>query len=317
MSVPRLDVLVTGAGGAAGVAVIRALRSVGHRVIAVDPDERAFGLAIADDAAVVPFADDADFAAALAGVAKRTESAVVVCTVAEEMLPLGSPSGAALVRESGAALWIPDPASVRTCIDKLQFAAALVANRVDGPVTTVADDALPPGPWIVKPRFGRGSRDVYAVDSESELMWAVRRVEQPIVQQRIDGREFTVDALVDREGGLCAAVPRWRLQTKAGISTQGRTFRDPAVVEATRAALAAVRLQGVANVQGFVRADGSVAVVEVNPRFSGGLPLALAAGADLVGEYVRGALGFAIRPEKLRFRPGVSMRRAWIEEFEG
>ncbi len=317
MSPSSPDVLVTGAGGAAGVAVIRALQSAGHRVVAVDPDERAFGLALADDAAIVPFATADHFAAALAGIAKRTECAVIISTVAEEMLPLGSTEGASLVRESGAVLWIPAPESVRACIDKLHFAEALVANRVPGPVTVLGGDARPPGPWIVKPRFGRGSRDVYAVDEGSELEWALRRVEEPIVQTRVEGREFTVDALVDLDGSLCGAVPRWRIQTRAGISTQGSTFHDPTVVEAARGALAAVRLCGVANVQGFVRADGSVSVVEVNPRFSGGLPLSLAAGADLVGEYVRAALGFTIRPERLRFRAGVSMRRAYVEVFDG
>ena len=54
--------------------------------------------------------------------------------------------------------------------------------------------------------------------------------------------------------------------------------------------------EGAANLQGFVTDDGDVAVIEVNPRFSGGLPLSLAAGADLVGEFVRGTLGEQIRP---------------------
>ena len=54
----------------------------------------------------------------------------------------------------------------------------------------------------------------------------------------------------------------------------------------------------------------------MNPRFSGGLPLSLAAGADLVGEYLRGVLGQPVRPEELLFRPGVSMFRYFEEVFE-
>jgi carbamoyl-phosphate synthase large subunit len=63
--------------------------------------------------------------------------------------------------------------------------------------------------------------------------------------------------------------------------------------------------------------DGGIVVVEVNPRCSGGLPLALAAGADLAGEYLRGTLGQTIRPERLAFRPGVTMVRHFVEEFTG
>ena len=50
------------------------------------------------------------------------------------------------------------------------------------------------------------------------------------MQTRLHGMEFTVDALVDRDGSLVAAVPRWRLETKAGISSKGRTFGDDQLV---------------------------------------------------------------------------------------
>jgi carbamoyl-phosphate synthase large subunit len=55
----------------------------------------------------------------------------------------------------------------------------------------------------------------------------------------------------------------------------------------------------------------------VNPRFSGGLPLSLAAGADLVGEFVRAARGLPVRPERCSFRPGVVMLRYFEDVFEG
>jgi carbamoyl-phosphate synthase large subunit len=109
--------------------------------------------------------------------------------------------------------------------------------------------------------------------------------------------------------------PRWRLETKAGISTKGLTFSDPKVVRTVERVLVTVGLVGPANVQGFVTKDGDVVVLEVNPRFSGGLPLTLHAGADLVGEYVRAILGKPIRPERLVARPGVAMSRYFDEVF--
>jgi carbamoyl-phosphate synthase large subunit len=169
----------------------------------------------------------------------------------------------------------------------------------------------------VKPRFGRGSRHVHAADAPDELGWVIRRVPEPIVQTRLAGREFTVDCLVAPDGSLAGAVPRWRLETKGGISTRGETFTDPAVVSGVRSLLAALGLKGPANVQGFVDPAGAVSFVEVNPRFSGGLPLSLAAGADLVGQYLRGVLGLAIEPERLTYRDGVTMVRYFEEVFAG
>ena len=130
------------------------------------------------------------------------------------------------------------------------------------------------------------------------------------MQTRLTGREFTVDVLTDQGGRLVGAVPRWRLETRGGISTKGRTFEDDRVIEVTRLTLAAVGIVGAANLQGFVTDDGDIGVIELNPRFSGGLPLSLAAGSDLVGEYVRGMFGSLIRPARLTYRSGVTMCRA-------
>ena len=172
-----------------------------------------------------------------------------------------------------------------------------------------------PGPWIVKPRFGRGSRDVYAVYSRAQMCAVLDRVSDPIFQTRISGREFTVDVLIDRHGTVAGAVPRWRIETKAGISTKGSTFDDPDVIDTATAAATCLGLEGAVNVQGFVDGDGRVWIIEVNPRVSGGLSLTQAAGADIVGELVRGTRHELIRPERLRFEPGVTMRRYFEEVF--
>jgi carbamoyl-phosphate synthase large subunit len=222
-------------------------------------------------------------------------------------------------------VWLPSPQAVADCTDKARFAERLTAAGVPTPTTVhvadLADGAsvasAVPGPWIVKPRFGRGSRDVYACDDPDELGWALRRVFDPLVQTRLSGREFTVDALVDREGRFAGGVPRWRVEVKAGISTKGETFADARVLAGTAAVLAAVGLRGVACVQGFVTHTDRVVFVEANPRFSGGLSLSLAAGADLVGQYLRAAVGLPVLPQALEYRPGVRMSRYFSEVFSG
>ena len=91
-------------------------------------------------------------------------------------------------------------------------------------------------------------------------------------------------------------MPRWRVETKAGISTKGMTFVDNAVVSIAARALRAVGLCGAANLQGFVGDDGNVSVIEINPRFSGGLSLSLAAGADFVVRVPATRAGRAAEP---------------------
>jgi carbamoyl-phosphate synthase large subunit len=307
-------VLVTGAGGPAGVSVIRALAAGGHRAVAADSDALAVGLRLGAERGVLPRADDDTFVERLCELARQMGATALVPTVAEELVTLAEASED--LSRAGLAHWLPSPSAVRACTDKWRFARVLVEHGIAGPATQLGSAGEVPGDWIVKPRFGRGSRDVVVVEDADDMAWALARVPHPIVQTRLRGREFTVDALVDRNAVLAGAVPRWRLETKAGISTKGRTFEDKSLVREVGQVLAAVGLQGPANVQGFVDDDGEISFMEVNPRFSGGLPLSLAAGADLVGEYVRGILGHSIRPERLAFKPGVTMLRHFEEVFE-
>ena len=310
-------VLVTGAGGAAGVAVIRALTGRGEHVVAVDTDPLAAGLFLAEDHATIAPAGTEAFLAGIDDVVKRFDVDAVLCTIAEEMVELSGHQ--THLRELGAAIWLSSTDAIATCIDKLAFADAMEAASLPAPPTISAagpsDAVTVPGPWIVKPRRGRGSRDVYAVDDVDELAWACRRVPDGIIQTRLDGREFTVDVLVDRNGVTAGAIPRWRLATKAGISTQGRTFSDPTVSSLAARTAETLHLRGPVNVQGFVDPQGDAWIVEVNPRMSGGLPLTLAAGADIVGETLRATRGRPVRADHLTFEPGVTMTRHLADVF--
>ena len=60
---------------------------------------------------------------------------------------------------------------------------------------------------MVKPLAGRGSRGVRLLDDRALVVAALREDDGLIAQTRLTGREFTADALVDRDGGLRVVVP--------------------------------------------------------------------------------------------------------------
>jgi carbamoyl-phosphate synthase large subunit len=313
----RGAVLVTGSGGPAGVAVIRRLVALGHRVVAADADRTAAGGALAQHAVTVPTADHPRFLDALLGAAAGYGADALIGTVAEELPALTA--GVGRLTAAGVATWLPDLAAVDVCCDKAAFAERMRAAGVAHPPTAsrAGDVARLPGPWIVKPNSGRGSRGLQLLDSGPDVVAAMTADPDLIAQTRLAGREFTADALVGRDGRLLTVVPRWRDETKAGISVKGTTFSSEAVTEVVSAALAAVELTGPANVQGFVADDGTATVVEINPRFSGGLPLTLAAGADVVSAYLAGIRSPEVEQPYLWFHPGVRMSRYFAETYTG
>lgn len=313
--ISKPGVLVTGAGGPAGVAVIRRLRALGHPVIAVDADFGAAGFALASTWARVPLATEEAYRPAVLDVVRAQRPAALICTVAEELRVLSEMAGelAAL----GCATSLPDPDAVERCSDKARFAVTMAVHGVPHPMTEVLPGAASalPGPWIVKPRRGRGSRGVVRAETVEQLRAAMDAGGDVIVQPRVAGKEFTADTLVDHCGRLLACVPRWREEVRSGISVKGSTFASSTVLSVVTDALAAVKLRGPACVQGFVTDEGAVTIIEMNPRFSGGLPLTLAAGADVVGAYLTDILSPETPVDPLDFRPGVRMARYFAEVY--
>jgi carbamoyl-phosphate synthase large subunit len=306
---------VTGSGGPAGIAVIRRLVALGHRVVAADADPTAAGGALAPVSVTVPPGDHPRFLDALLGAAAAYGVDALIGTVAEELPPLRA--GVDRLTAAGVATWLPDLTAVDLCCDKGAFADRMREAGVAHPptATTPGDAGRLPGPWIVKPRAGRGSRGLQLLDDATAVIAAMSADAGLIAQTRLPGREFTADALVARDGTLLTVVPRWRDETKAGISVKGTTFTSEAVTDLAGAALAAVGLTGPANVQGFVADDGTATVVEINPRFSGGLPLTLAAGADVVSAYLAGIRDPQAELPFLWFTPGVRMSRYFAETY--
>ena len=296
-------VLVTGTGGPAGVAVVRSLlRRSDVEVFSADMDGWASGLYLvdADHRRIVPRGAAADFVDTVLGMCRDDGITVLFPTVDVEL------EGLAARRTEFAAHGIqiaaPSSETLASTLDKHALAIACEgALRV--PATELLDADGVASPWdfpvIVKPRRGAGSRGVRLVDDRDELE-DIGTGSDLIIQEHLPGAEYSVDVLAAPDGHVVAAVPRTRERVDSGVSIAGRTVRDPELVEAASAAARAVGLVGVANVQLRRDKDGVPALLEINPRFPGAMPLTIAAGVDMPSLYLDLLLGNPV-PEHVDF----------------
>jgi len=277
-------VLVTGAGGPAGVAVIRSLlaRDDVH-VLAADMDGWASGLYLvpADNRRIVPAGRSAEFVDELIAMCETDSVDVLFSTVDVELPELARRRDELLA--VGTSLAAPSFETLTVCLDKFQLAERCA------PLTAVPETHLLDAdgvarewrfPVIIKPRSGAGSRGVRLIP-DREALEALGFDESIIIQENLPGEEFSVDVIADLHGNVIAAVPRSRERVDSGVSIAGRTVNRPELIRTASEVARAIRLSGVANVQLRYSDAGVPALLEVNPRFPGAMPLTIAAGVDM------------------------------------
>ncbi|MGB7423818.1 MAG: ATP-grasp domain-containing protein [Ornithinimicrobium sp.] len=312
---PRRVVLITGAGGAAAVTLILALRD-DHDVIAADLDPLAVGLYLVPEGrrVLLPRGDDPDFADTVLREAHARGAHLVIPTVDVELPHI---SGAAQqFHEAGIRLLVESPETLQMCLDKWQLMQACASSvRVPASLilhgTTYQDavDALGT-PFIVKPRSGAGGRG-FAVVESPEAFLGIPSDGSILAQEHLPGEEFSIDVLAQPDGHIVAAVPRRRDKVDSGIAVAGRTVDDPDLVHFGRSVAQAIGVRTVVNVQAKRALDGSMALLEVNPRFPGTMSLTMAAGVDMPRLATGAAFGDPV-PEHVDFAE-VAVVRHWAE----
>jgi len=283
-------VLLTGAGGAPIPFLIECLRKRGYRVLVADMDPMAGGLLLADAGYVIPAGLDPAFLPVIRGICREQKVDVLIPLVDEELacaITLESPSLKVLT---------PRLAFIELVLDKFQLARALSAAKLPAPATFMAKDGPGhlPYPLVLKPRVGRGSRGLHILNDPSEWENACRHLpslDSYIIQEFIQGPEYTVSVMMWRDGVVQAVVPKLILD-KRGITRQAVTQKVAAIEQLAMDVQNRFRADGPFNMQlRICNRTGKPTIFEINPRFSTTVTLTHAAGVDEVGLLVEQAVG--------------------------
>lgn len=307
-------VLITAAGSASALPVLRRYQAAGLRVVACDIYPRAWNaapLAADEFFQALPVTDEAAYVQQMLDAVRRcgvdaliplTDVEVdVLCSRRAEFLALGC------------ILCTPSEDVVRLCRDKLSMAKRLEAAGVCRTIPTYDVENLPADlsfPLMLKPRSGRSSQGQAVVRSREELAAAAARRDDYIAQPFITGNIFTVDAARDAAGQTQTLVRQELLRTGNGLGTTVEVY-DAHPLEQTCAAIAReIGLVGVVNME-FIHHEGEYFFLEVNPRFSGGTGFSQQAGMDCALLMLQTMQGQAI-PPRPAVRPGIYTRQVEI-----
>jgi carbamoyl-phosphate synthase large subunit len=317
-----LNVLVSSAGRRVGLMnLFRAALNVLARsgtIIATDVSPLAAAWQTADVRCLVPRCNEPEFVPRLLDICREHSVRLVVPTIDPE-LPVLAEHRAAF-DAIGTTVLVSSPEAVRIAGNKTRTHAWLTSNGFPTVRQTSVDEALRdpanwPLPLIAKPRNGSASIGVVRVTDRAVLQ-QLPDGSQYVVQSLASGPEHTVDVLIDRRRRAVCAVPRRRVEVRAGEISKGVTVRAPSMENL--AAEVCERLPGAygpMNVQMCCASDGTLAVIEINARFGGGFPLSAHAGADFPRWILEEVAGLPSTARADSWRPGVAMLRYDAEVF--
>ena len=251
------------------------------KVIAVDLSETAPALYYADEYKLISRIDSGKYIEDIIKICNEKNINLIIPTIDTELLIL-SENIKKIEKETPAKVLISDEDVIKICRDKINTQNFFEKNGLGAPAF-IDEINLKKGnysfPLFIKPLNGSSSINTFKVNNDAELKFFLNYVPNPMVQGFIEGEEYTVDTFLDFESNPISIVPRKRLATRSGEISKGLIVKDREVIKEVKKLLEVLKPKGHITVQCMKTKDG-IKFIEINPRFGGGAPMSIMAGAD-------------------------------------
>lgn len=332
---PQLNVLLTCVGGFYGLDIVDALRrdvELNARIVGADGNPQVVNRHFVDAFHAIPLAstDPDGFVSALLEICRRESIDIVLPGADEEVWALSRVKKEFL--DAGVHCAVQDSDKVELIRDKVRFfervskagiavpgyASVSSANEL---VEVAGRLGYPERRVVVKPTTGRGARGVIILDAKATDHTVIQeargfelgRVEQIaerlhklggglalMAMEYLPGAIYDVDCLVDKGNVICV-VPRRRLwDTPFSRGVEGhRIVHHEEIERTTRRIAETLSLSYVFDCDFGTTADGQPGLLEINPRWSGSVTTAVAAGVNIPSLLVRTMTGLPVSPPRL------------------
>ena len=267
-------------------------------IIGADITESAPALFFCDETRIVPRIRSAEYLPCLLSICKTEKIDCLIPTIDTDLLLLSEHKQQ--FEAVGTKVLIAAPEKVRICRDKNYTADYFLSLGLQSPKPVDAIEKYTGGfPAFIKPKDGSSSVDAYRVDCAEDLAVYAGKIGDYIIQPFVSGREFTIDVFCDYEGNPVFITPRERLAVRAGEVLKTRIHQDDRMIEEMKTLVADFKPSGQITVQLIQDENTGVNYyIEINPRFGGGAPLSIKAGADSAEAVLR-----MLRGEELSYVP--------------
>ena len=287
------------------------------KIIGADASDRSPAFHITDASYLVPRVDTEAYIPRLLEICAQEQVSFIVPLIDTELMVLAE--NRHRFQALGTQVIISSPEVISIGMHKTETRAFFKKNFIDTPEIYSAEDIARGRyrlPLMVKPNDGSASRMVFKAETGEQLEFFRHYVPNAIIQEFIEGDEYTLDVFVDLSGAVRCVVPRLRIEVRAGEVSKAVIVKNDRIIElGKRVAECLPGARGCITLQCMVNRQGEIKMVEINPRFGGGAPLSIEAGADMPKWVVQMVRGQEIGDVEHSYRDGLMMLRYDDEIF--
>lgn len=290
-----MNILFTGVGRR--VELIQAFRDAGLKlnielkIYGADADMTAPALLFCDFTREICRMKDENYIPELMKICQEDKIDIVIPTIDTDLMILSQ--NKKKFEASGTKVLISDPEMIAICRDKNYTADFFRSCGLKAP-ETVNDYRKYKGsyPCFIKPKDGSSSINAFKVEDEKQLRLYAEIVEDYIIQPFVEGKEYTVDVFCDFDGNPITIIPRERIAIRAGEVLKTRIELEKKIIEEIEILVNKFKPCGPITVQ-LIRneKEDNNYYIEINPRFGGGAPLSMKAGAGTAEILLKLVLG--------------------------
>ncbi len=283
-----MNILITSSGRRVELVTLAktCTQAEGGKVIAVDASFNPPTSKFCDIFEKIPRIDSDGFIESLLDVCKRHRVDILIPTIDTELLVLSK--NIERFMEIGVLVNISKQSVIEICRNKINTQHFFETNNILAPkfVPSEVSARDVDYPVFIKPLDGSSSINAFKINTAKELDFFREYVPNPIVQEMIIGEEYTVDVFCDFQSNPITVVPRQRLAVRSGEILKGKTLKDRKIIEASIDVVRKLKPFGHITLQCIKNGNG-VFFIEINPRFGGGAPMSIVAGANSIENLIR------------------------------
>ena len=280
-------------------------------IYGADITPTAPALNFCDHAILVPRIKDEAYIPSLLACCKEHRIDALIPTIDTDLLILAKNKEA--FQKIGTKVLVSDPDKIAICRDKRLTSDYFISVGLAAPYPVDDYKNYTGGfPAFIKPKDGSSSVFAYKVNDLQELESFAKQVPDYIVQPFIEGTEYTVDVFCDFTGEPVYITPRIRLAVRAGEVLKTKIDQDETIINEIKALLKDYKPCGAITVQLIRQKEtGKDYYIEINPRYGGGAPLTMKAGANSAKVLLKLLAG-----ERATYDPGAAENGAVYCRFD-